>query len=135
MYRTEFIKLQAEQQEPMLRFVYCFLLCLLSACTFDKLPMPPENTCDGVQATYELNIRQIIEETCAYSGCHLEYTDYEGLLPVLRDGSFQSRVITLRSDGNLGMPPDYAPGDRPVDLSPEQLNLIRCWLSSEYPEN
>lgn len=119
----------------MLRFTFLFLICLFMACTFDELPMPEENACDGVQATYDLNIRQIVEETCAYAGCHPEYSDYEGLLPVLRYGSFQSRVITLRSDGNLGMPPDYAPVGRPTDLSLEQLNLIRCWLSSDYPEN
>lgn len=119
----------------MLRLSCCFLILLCSACTFDELIRPKEDSCNGVQASYELNIRQIIEETCAYAGCHPEYSDYEGLLPVLRDGSFQSRVITLRADETLGMPPNYAPKGRPSDLSPEQLDLIRCWISSDYPEN
>lgn len=118
-----------------------FLLIVLpvlffgNACTTDELPRPVTNSCDGIQTSYELNIRQIIDGSCAYSGCHPEYSNYEGLLPVLEDGSFRSRVVTLQADGNLGMPPDYSPDDRPKELSEEQLNLIRCWLSNSYPEN
>lgn len=122
----------------MVRSFWLFSLGLLffgSSCTADELPRPEVTSCDGIQTSYELNIKQIIDETCAYSGCHPEYSDYDGLLPVLQDGSFRSRVITLRADANIGMPPNNAPENRPKDLSAEQLNLIECWLTDDYPQN
>lgn len=119
----------------MLRLCGYLSLILLTSCAFDELPEPEEGSCDGIGATYVLNIRSLIDESCAYAGCHPAYRSYEALLPVLEDGSFRSRVITLRDDANLGMPPDYAPPGRPADLTQEQITLIRCWLSSGYPEN
>ena len=105
------------------------------SCTAEELPRisPPVN-CVGVETSYEFNVRQIIDNSCAYAGCHPEYDSYERLLPVLQDGSFRSRVITLRSDDNIGMPPQYAPGDRPQSLSEEEVDILECWLSSDFPK-
>lgn len=115
----------------------CLLLLLLglNSCTLDELMRTPQTSCDNIETSYELNIRQIVDNTCAYSGCHPEYTDYEGILPVLEDGSFRTRVLKLKADANLGMPPDYAPENRPKDLNEEQINLITCWLENDFPEN
>lgn len=112
-----------------------WVILLLNSCTLDELIRPSETSCDNIVTSYELNIRQIVDNTCAYSGCHPEYTDYQGILPVLEDGSFRTRVLKLRADANLGMPPDYAPDSRPKDLSQEQINLISCWLENDFPEN
>jgi hypothetical protein len=114
-----------------------FLLIIgtLSTCTLDELVRPKTTSCENIVTSYELNIRQIVDNTCAYSGCHPEYTDYQGILPVLEDGSFRTRVLKLRADANLGMPPDYAPDNRPKELSAEQISLITCWLANDYPEN
>ena len=116
------------------------LLVLAGAvgCTTDALPEPTEAPCDNLSPTYETDIRPIVEATCAYSGCHLGtapgiYTSYEGVLPQLESGSFRERVITMRADQNLGMPPDYAPSDRPRDLDEEDLLLIECWLEAGFP--
>ena len=109
---------------------------LLSTCATDELPRPEgPRECEDIVTSYELNIRQIIDNGCAYSGCHPEYSTYDGLLPVLEDGTFRSRVITLRDDPVLGMPTDDVPQDRPADLSEEELTLIECWLGGDYPEN
>ncbi len=109
---------------------------LLAACTADELPEPrSEEGCDAVEATYDLNIREIIDLTCAYSGCHPEYNTYAGVLPDLENGSFKSRVIDLAADPVLGMPRDDAPAGRQKDLTEAQLMLIACWLAGDYPEN
>ncbi|MEM6377643.1 MAG: hypothetical protein AAF705_05500 [Bacteroidota bacterium] len=110
------------------KIIFCFVFFLiLNTCTLDELIRPRQTSCDDIVTSYELNIRQIVDNTCAYSGCHPDYTDYQGILPVLEDGSFRSRVLKLKADPNLGMPPDYAPATRQKDLNEEQINLITCW--------
>jgi hypothetical protein len=127
---------------------FTFLFALVAAalqfnsgCTADKLAEPTvAGTCTDTIPAYDPQIRQIIEESCAYSGCHLDgsapgvYDSYQGLLPNIESGLFRTRVLQLRDDPNQGMPPDYAPQGRPKDLTPEQLDLIECWLDSGHPE-
>ena len=110
-----------------------------SGCTSDQLPKPSETDCTGFTPTFSQDIQPIIDASCAFSGCHLDtapgvYDSYEGLLPVLEDGKFRQRVITERSDGIKGMPPDFAPDNRPKDLTEEQIQLIDCWLLAGHPE-
>jgi hypothetical protein len=121
--------------------VFLVLLCC-SACTNDQLPEPaPVEGCETIMPTYDDDIKPIIDNSCAYSGCHLDgsapgiYIDYEGLLPILESGFFRSRVIFDKDDPNIGMPPNYAPNDRPQDLTQEELDLITCWLDNGFPEN
>lgn len=114
------------------------LLLCLGSCTNDALPQPSEVACPDQELTYEQDIRPIIEESCAYSGCHLGgapglYNNYDGLLQDLEDGSFRDRVITQRADPNVGMPPNYSPADRPEDLTEEELSIINCWLEAGFP--
>lgn len=112
---------------------------LFSQCTADQLPEPQALTnCDDLSLNYQNNIAPIIENSCAYNGCHLGtapgiFESYEGLLGVLDKGWFMERVITLKDDPNLGMPPNYAPAERPKDLTEEELQLIRCWVEAGYP--
>ncbi|MEQ8707255.1 MAG: hypothetical protein RIC19_25205 [Phaeodactylibacter sp.] len=124
-----------------LAIMACCSVVLYSGCTSDKLPEPMiAGTCTDTIPAYDPQIRQIIEETCAYSGCHLDgtapgvYDSYQGLLPNIESGALRTRVLQLKDDPNQGMPPDYAPEGRPKDLTQEQLDLIECWLDSGYPE-
>jgi len=100
------------------------------ACTRDTAP---EITCEGV-ATYDLNIKMIIETNCAYAECHDgsisqgTYLNYEGLKGDLDNGEFEARVVTSAS-----MPPSYADG--PTELTQAELDLIICWIAEGYPEN
>ena len=116
-----------------------FLALLLAvACTSDELPQPMETACDTEVLTYETDIRPIIEQTCAYSGCHLGgapgvYNSYEGLLSDLNSGLFRTRVVQQMDNPNVGMPPDYAPDGRPKDLTERQLRMITCWLEAGHP--
>lgn len=112
----------------------------LPACTSDQLPEPMVlAVCDTLQATYETNVQEIIDRTCAYSGCHIDasignYLTYEGMLGRLTNGSIRNRVISLRNDPTIGMPPDYTPSDRPQNLTQEELEIIQCWLDAGYPK-
>jgi hypothetical protein len=116
------------------------LWLLLPACTADQLPEPAGPDCSDLGApTYLTDIKPVIDQSCAYSGCHLDsapgnFSDYDGLLPFLESNDFRQRVILERADAERGMPPDFAPDDRPRDLSDEQIRLIECWLASGYPE-
>lgn len=115
------------------------LVAAAAACTSDQLPEPTAAECGDTTPTYTQEIRPIIEASCAYSGCHLDsspgrFDSYNGLLPYLEDNSFRQRVIVNRSDATIGMPPDFAPSNRPQDLTAEQLNIIECWLDGGYPE-
>jgi len=116
------------------------LFLFISSCTTDELPEPDPTDCAGPTPTYDVEIRPIIEASCAYSGCHLGgapgvYNSYANLLPDLESGMIRERVINLAADPNSGMRPNYAPADRPQDLTEEQLILFDCWLQGGFPEN
>ena len=64
-----------------------------------------------------------------------DFTGYEGIEPFTDSGAFMSRVITQREDPNSGMPPNYAPADRPQDLTAEELELVECWIQDGFLEN
>jgi len=119
------------------------LLLLLSRCTADELPVPVD--CESGSATYELNIQPIIDGSCSYAGCHDgnspgvpgNFTTYEGMLPLLDNGAVRTRVIDLRDDPVVGMPPNAStyPQSRKDDLTPEEFELMRCWLDNGHPAN
>jgi len=122
-------------------FPFAVLITVLS-CTADELPPPSVAAdCEDTPTSYDLNIKPIIDNSCAYSGCHLSggapgnYSSYQRLRGILEDGSFRSRVLNLRDDPNVGMPPNYAPEGRPKDLTQEELQLIECWLADGFPES
>ncbi len=131
-----------KQPLPVFAFLCLMASLALAACDNAQLPEPmlPESCMDSVP-TYQVDIKPIIDNSCAYAGCHLDgsapgiYTDYQGLVNVIESGKFQEKVISLRDDPVLGMPPDNAPDGRPDDLSQEELELIQCWLENDYPEN
>ncbi len=104
---------------------------IILSCTRD---VAPEITCEGV-ASWDENIQPIVETYCVYSGCHDGspgvpgiYNNYASILPWLNDGSFDNRVV-----GTGDMPPNYATG--PKEITPEDLDLLICWIEEEYPEN
>lgn len=116
-----------------------FAVITADACTSDALSEPIDLPCDGLVPTYEGQVLEIVERTCAYSGCHLGgapglYDSYEGLLSDLESGRFRQRVILSRDNPTIGMPPNYAPEGRAEDLTPEELMIITCWLDAGHPE-
>jgi len=119
----------------------CFIIiCTVCSCTYDNLPEPiPPEFCDTIPATYDLNVKAIVETNCAYDGCHNwaaigDFNTYEGMRSRLESGEITDRVISQKDDPNVGMPPDYAT-EGPQNLTPEELDIFMCWLEAEYPEN
>lgn len=124
--------------KPIISFLFVLAAIFASGCTADALPEPVELPCNGAVFTYEIDIRPIVEQSCAYSGCHLGgapgvYNDYQGLLPDLESGRFRQRVVQQKDNPTVGMPPNYAPEGRPIDLTMEQLQMITCWLDAGFP--
>jgi len=123
-----------------LLFAFC-VVCFVAnySCTYDQLDAPNVEFCDTIPATYELNIKTIVETNCAYPGCHIsgfpsgDFSTYTEMLSRLESGSIKDRVIIQKDDPNVGMPPNYATG--PKDLTPEELDIFMCWLEAGFPEN
>lgn len=95
---------------------------------------------EPIVATYDASVKPIIDASCAYAGCHNgtpgvpgDYSTYAGLSNDIENGFFYRRVVEIRDDPVLGMPPNRATG--PTDLTEEEFQLILCWVENEYPEN
>ncbi len=104
-------------------------------------PMPPKDTvhvsdpCASNVIHYQTDIRPILFNNCAVSGCHDKETaqngiilnDFEntlasgGIVPFYLDSS--SIYQRIRSTGPIKMPPDPR-----SSLEPEQINLIKNWI-------
>lgn len=115
------------------------LLIIVQSCTNDKIEAPVGD-CQNISPTWNNGVADIIELTCAYSGCHISgtsapgnYLTYGGILSTLNNGSFKNRVFDIKDNPTLGMPPDDALGQ--TDLTQDQLDLLSCWMTNGFPEN
>lgn len=128
-----------------MKIIYCATLILvygLLGCNADVVE--PAEGCDIIESSYSTNVKDIIDQTCGYSGCHDgsgglgpgNYNSYAGLIQDLESGSFTNRVITLSSNPSLGMPPDNSvyPQSLQDSLSDVQLEIITCWIQEGFPE-
>ena len=103
----------------------------------DQLPA----ACDTLMISYNSGIKEIMDGSCAYSGCHIngdapgDFSTYQGMLPSLEDGSIFNRAITEEGNNAKQMPPSYAPLGFPTSLTEGQLDMLHCWIADNYPEN
>ncbi len=112
------------------------------SCTSDKTPdLDLNNACLGIDATYTMEIKPIIDRGCALGGCHVNggdgpgiYTAYENIVPFIEDGSFRRTTLDQKDDPLLGMPPKWSNNGAPKELTELELELITCWLENGYPE-
>lgn len=109
-------------------FLTGFLCACLFSCAKEKIIADP--TCEDVKASYTKDIRSIITSNCMGSSCHNnpnigDYSTYEGLKVKVDAGTFKKLVLDTRV-----MPPTSRPA-----LSEHDLDLIRCWLNDDAPEN
>lgn len=104
---------------------------LLLSCTKDKFEVPTEQVgfCDSLQVNFVDHIQPIINQNCAFSGCHGsgsqrgDYTSFEGVKIDADNGKINNRVLVIK---------DMPPGN---PLSTEDLEIISCWLEDGAPEN
>lgn len=123
----------------MLNISFVLMIGLLAySCGDDESPV---DSCDGVTATYEGDVKGIINSSCAYSGCHdgangsipeeaRDLSTYAGMVGSTSSGKFKTRVIDVMNMPN----PDFTPDDRPQELTAAQLEILQCWHDAGYPE-
>lgn len=113
------------------------------SCTTDKLAEPmPDADCVNYHATYNGDVKAIIDASCAHSGCHIEGGDapgdfrtYNEMSSYFNDEGIRESVIVLRNDPETGMPPNWDTNSGPHDLTDEEFKIIKCWINAGYPEN
>ena len=118
------------------------IIFLLLSCEYTELPKPdPPSLCESVEVTYANQIKPIIDRTCAFTGCHVtnstapgDFTNYESMEPFLNDIGFRRYVIEFESDPLVGMPPNWESNPGPKDLTKDELEIMECWISNDYPE-
>ncbi len=119
-----------------------FIWLMGIGCTYDQLPEPQIGSfCDTAEVSYTHNVKPIIDLTCAIAGCHVsgtkapgDFSNFAGLTPYLKDSEFKLYVIDLKDDTETGMPPNWDTNPGPKDLTPEQFEIIQCWVNKQYPE-
>lgn len=124
------------QKISIILYFSIFLLMVSCACDMTE---PADNSC-GTTMSYDKGIKEIIDVSCAYAGCHNgaglgpgDYSTYQGLVGILNSGSFSNRVFELKDNPAIGMPPDNAVGG-PTDLTDAELTILMEWVESGYPE-
>lgn len=119
---------------------YLFLLALAAVFAFSNC----DKDDDGCNHTYENGVKDIIDKSCSYAGCHAgpdasmwvpetsaDYTNYEGMMFDLNSGEFESRALILRN-----MPDTmWTPDDRPQVLTEEEIEILNCWKDNGYPKD
>lgn len=105
----------------------------LWGCSSDKIVDQPLE-CDA-NVTYIGHIKPILDNSCAYSGCHVvsfsngDYTKYRTLQNALLSGTFERWVLK-----DMDMPPLNVPQGKPTELTIEEINLLKCWKENGYAE-
>lgn len=113
------------------------------ACNSDKLVEPkPDADCVNYDATYDGEVKAIIDFSCAHTGCHLtggdapgDFQTYNGMSDYMNDAGIREYVVVSRNDPENGMPPNWDTNEGPKDLSDEEFKIIECWINAGYPEN
>lgn len=130
---TQNVNLVGTITEIMKKLFIFSILFLALACTRVSVD-PPTGECEG-SITYTDNIKEILDKSCAYSGCHIDgtapgdYSNYAGLEAGIASGELRKRMIEIQN-----MPPEYAPDDKPKSLTEDEMELINCWVQNEYAE-
>lgn len=110
---------------------------LLSQCTSDKSPPPPDLSKDSTSVpdtlTYQADIKPIFQANCAKSGCHNNATilgyalrEYEGI----KQGVLEGRVL-----GAINHREGYYPMPNGQKLPDSTIQKVERWADSGAPEN
>lgn len=120
-----------------------FLLTFAFVLGFTLTSCNDEN--DDACATWDGEVKAIIESTCSYSGCHSggttasmflaeesnDFTSYAAIKNNLDNGNFMQRVLVDQNMPN----PMFVPAGNPTELTQAQLDLLQCWADAGYPES
>lgn len=96
-------------------------------------------------ATWDTEVKTIIESSCSYSGCHSggttanmflaeasnDFTSYAAIKSNLDNGTFEQRVLIDQNMPNAMFVPD----GNPTELTQAQLDVLQCWADAGFPES
>lgn len=130
-------------QLAMLLFTVLFFVACKDDDDDDMMDDDMVEACDSYTATYNGDVKAIINNSCAYSGCHSgadgndfipegsrDYTSFAGIQANLNAGSFSARALEAQN-----MPPaDFVPEGSPTELTATELEILNCWKDAGYPE-
>jgi hypothetical protein len=117
-------------------FTYLLLTGMLCSCAKDPQPVIPVRPpgCDSGQVSYRLQIRPIVQNNCAISGCHVaggegayDYRTYTVLADRIRSGRLLQRLRLDREDP-MKMPEDF-------DMNPCDRYTLELWIAQGFPDN
>lgn len=110
----------------LLAYLSPLVIPLVQACKKDDYK---NLDCGSIPATYQTDIRPIVESNCLSSGCHNsgsangDFTTYAGLKGKANNGSLNKRVLEKKDMPSGG------------SLSLEDRKKIKCWLSNGASNN
>ncbi len=95
-----------------------------------------DEPCDAHIATYDGDVKAIINNSCTTSNCHsgadgnpnleadaIDFTNFAGMDRVLSDSAFIKQVL-IEKTMPVGSP-----------LEAEQIEILTCWKDAGFPEN
>ena len=82
--------------------------------------------CDPGTISYQRDVIPILKVVCVI--CHPNFLPYANISGSIEMGSFAYRTFDLKD-----MPPTNTLG--PKALTKEELEIIKCWVESGYPNN
>lgn len=107
------------------------------SCTKDKTNAPDNTDCTLVDAatnTYDLKIKTIMDDNCAFSGCHNAASARSG---VVLDSYIETKNAVANKDVLCairhanGCEPMPSPSDK---LADSLITFIACWKNNGYPQ-
>jgi len=104
---------------------------ILSACGKDAIDM---FDCAGVTPTYTIEVKPILDASCAKSGCHDAQTQENGF----DFSSYSEAKIASQVENFLGAIQhkkgfEPMPNDSPK-LSADKIKILSCWAQNGSPE-
>lgn len=120
-----------------LQAVVVGIVLLLGSCAKDKAAKPSDIDCTTVNQaanTYNLQVKTILDNSCASVGCHDALFASSGVNLATYDGSkaaFQnSDVLCTVKHGQGCLPmPQGAP-----KLADSLITYLQCWAENNYPQ-
>lgn len=116
-------------------FASIALVAALSSCTYNSVEDLQPAACDTVEVSYSNFIEPLIQESCAYAGCHagsfpqaqLDLTTYASVRNIAENGKLTDRINRAVGDPFL-MPTTGK-------LPPCPIEKIEAWVAAGAPQN
>ncbi len=122
----------------VLSLFFCLMLGLVVSCSKDKkrdyLAEADCSQVDPLANTYAFSVKNILDATCAGSGCHDAATQSEGInLSTYASAktAFETKEVLCAINHGEGCEPMPKGGSK---LPTATINMLACWAKNGYPQ-